>query len=515
MPLSCSYSKMQRLKPFLSYLPLGVLAFSLLGVYLTSMAPGLTWANYGADGGDLVTAAATGGVAHPTGYPVYLLLARLFQLLPVGSLAFRTNLMSAFAAVLAAMLVYALVIRTTVPFNGHRNWLAALASAFAFGLSPLVWSQAVITEVYALHALFVASILFLATEDLSGCLAQKHLDRSLGLVLGLAVGNHVTSILLLPILFFTKFFRKPEVLPGNSLGLNWQLDLCGLLRRLVWMGIGLLAYLTLPLHSLSHPPVNWGNPVTLDGFAWLVSGKLYQDELFVLTLSSVWERCRVVAALLLGQFGILGLTIGLIGLIVFFKPSHLYRNTLWIVAAFSAFSIIYATSDSFLYLIPVFLCFAIWIGLGLAGLMNTFSQRFHKGGIAIGLVFILFLFIQAGNNWSQVDASRDLRAEQFGEEVLNQAPAHAIVFAKGDRAVFTLWYFHFALKNRPDLAIVAMDLLHFDWYQQTLQTYSPDLSLPGPFPFATTVVAANPERPVCYVEYLQLPRIQCSSAKVP
>ena len=50
-----------------------------MAVYLASLAPGLTWANFGADGGDLIAAAATGGVAHPTGYPFYLLLARLFQ----------------------------------------------------------------------------------------------------------------------------------------------------------------------------------------------------------------------------------------------------------------------------------------------------------------------------------------------------------------------------------------------------------------------------------------------------
>src|SRR5512136_2543960 len=102
------------------------------------MAPGLTWANGGSDGGDLITAAATGGVAHPTGYPVYLLLAKLFQLLPVSSLAFRTNLMSAVAAILAAVLIYALVTRITSPLTGHGNWLAGLASAYAFGLSSLV-----------------------------------------------------------------------------------------------------------------------------------------------------------------------------------------------------------------------------------------------------------------------------------------------------------------------------------------------------------------------------------------
>ncbi len=55
------------------FLPV-VLFLSLLTVYGMTLAPGLTWANSGADGGDLITAAATGGVPHPTGYPVYLLL---------------------------------------------------------------------------------------------------------------------------------------------------------------------------------------------------------------------------------------------------------------------------------------------------------------------------------------------------------------------------------------------------------------------------------------------------------
>src|SRR5512134_545866 len=68
--------------------------------YASTLAPGITWANNGTDSGDLITAAATLGVAHPTGYPTYLLLARFFQLIPVGSLAFRTNLLSALFAAL-------------------------------------------------------------------------------------------------------------------------------------------------------------------------------------------------------------------------------------------------------------------------------------------------------------------------------------------------------------------------------------------------------------------------------
>lgn len=479
------------------------------------MAPGLTWANYGADGGDLITAAATGGVAHPTGYPVYLLLARIFQFLPVGSLAFRTNLLSVFCMALAVLLVYKLVICSLPAPDGYKSWMVALASSYAFGLAPLVWSQAVITEVYALHALFVVAILYISSTDKLAYLKQSGLDCPLGLLFGLATGNHVTSILALPILFFRKLNRDPNALLNSRLLTGWRLDFPGLLRQVVWMGIGLLVYLSLPLRSLMHPPINWGNPATLSGFIWLISGKLYQDQFFALTIPSILERCKVVALLLLGQFGIAGLVIGLLGLIVFFKPSRLYRNMLWMMMAFTMFSVIYATKDSFLYLIPAFLCFAICIGMGLFGLMDLFDQRFHQGSFLIGFIFIFVLAVQAANTWPQVDASHDQRAEQFGKDVLAQAPEHAIVFAEGDQAVFTLWYFHFALHERPDLAIVAADLLHFDWYQQNLLVTYPDLNVPGPFPFVETFVLANPSRPQCYAEYKQLAQIQCLPAKAP
>lgn len=474
---------------------------SLLIVYSMTMATGLTWANDGSDGGDLITAAATGGVSHPTGYPLYLILARVFQLIPAGSLAFRTNLMSVLAAVSASALVYFFVTNFLPTFEQRSNPLAGLVSAYAFGLSPLIWSQAVITEVYTLHVLFVMLILYFSSNHVHSRFVQKNQDRILGLTFGLGMGNHVTTILLLPILLFSSAFRQTS---------KWR----PILSRLTWAGItGLLVYLTLPLRALSKPPVNWGNPLTWKGFQWLISGAYYQDQLFVLSQSSVLERARSAAGLLIEQFGIPGLLIGLMGLIVFYKPSHLYRSTIWIGSVFSAFAIGYATHDSYVYLIPAFLCFAIWIGLGLAGLMELISSRFQRISVGLGLIFLAYLFLFAGTHWRQVDASQDSRAENFGSEALARAPVNAIVFAKGDKAIFTMWYFHYALQNRPDLAIVVTDLLGFDWYQQTLGAAYPELKLPGLFPFAEVVAAENPERPVCFIEYIEAAKIDCLPAQ--
>jgi hypothetical protein len=119
-------------------LPPLILTISLSAVYLHSVAPGLSWANDGSDGGDLIAAAATGGVAHPTGYPLYLLLARVFQFLPFGSLAFRTNLLSAVPTVSSSALVY-LLVRDSLSNQDETNpWAAALAAGYGFGLAPLV-----------------------------------------------------------------------------------------------------------------------------------------------------------------------------------------------------------------------------------------------------------------------------------------------------------------------------------------------------------------------------------------
>jgi hypothetical protein len=473
-------------------LPPLFLAISIFFVYLGTIAPGLTWANTGADGGDFVTASATWGVPHPTGYPVYLLLAKLFQLLPVGSLAFRTNLLSALAAVLTVVLVYGLLVwPAESPVQG--NWQAGLLAAAAFGLSPLFWSQAVITEVYTLQSAFLAGALLLALQP-----PTRQLDRWRGLLLGLALGNHLTSLFFVPAVLVAAVWRG-----------GWQFDWRSLLRSLAWLGAGLLVYLSLPLRALSNPPVNWGNPVTPRRFLWLVSGELYQRNLFDLTLAGVLDRARAVAGLLLDQFALPGLFLALVGLLFFFKPTRLYFLTLFVALVYSLFAILYASFDSYVYLLPVFLSFALWLGLGLGGLFPIESRgRTRWVVFLVGLALCLGLTFQ---RWPTVDASRDQRAEAFGAKMLADLPPRALVLASGDRAIFALWYFHFALGQRPDLAILVPDFFGTDWYLETLRSRYPALRWEGNAIRADDLQTDNPGRPLCRVAYLETLDLSCIS----
>jgi len=501
----------------------GILVFTLFVVYSSTLAPGLTWANSGVDGGDLITAAAIGGVPHPTGYPLYLLLARGFQLLPLGSLALRTNFMSAVFTILTAVTVYEIVIQSLATQNSLRAQLAGLLAGLAIGLSPVVWSQAVITEVYTLNAFFVALILYLAIRPVPAESAgRRKLDGLRGLTLGLALCNHVTILLLAFVAWMVNAVETiPAVagaprIPGKSvMPYRWRWG--AVLRQAVWALVGLAMYATLYFKALAHPAVNWGNPVTLQQFWWLVSGQAYQHSYLAGATPAYYaDRVSSWASLLIDQFGPVGLVLGCVGLVIYFQPSRLYLLTAWSMAAFSIFTMMYQPRDAFVYLIPALVSFSIWIGTGVGNLAEAlaFRRRWMEWGLW-GIMFVYFAGL-AIYHWPRVDASRDLRAENFGRRVLAVAPSNAIVFAKGDAATFSLWYFHYALQERPDIVVIASDFLHIDWYQEIIRTVYPALVIPGAFPEPATLAAANPDRPVCYVHYLQEEEIVCDpSASAP
>ncbi len=79
-----------------------VVFLGALALYVSTAAPSLTWAHDGADGGDLITAAATNGVAHPPGYPTYVTLGQVIAHVPIGDVAYRFNLFSALCMASAA-----------------------------------------------------------------------------------------------------------------------------------------------------------------------------------------------------------------------------------------------------------------------------------------------------------------------------------------------------------------------------------------------------------------------------
>ncbi|HSD83941.1 MAG TPA: DUF2723 domain-containing protein, partial [Anaerolineae bacterium] len=154
------------------------------------------------------------GIAHPTGYPLFVGVSKLFSLLPINSMAWRVNLSSAILGAIAVWLIY----RTIVALTSDR--LAAALAGLALAAAPVLWSQAVVAEVYALNALFVSAILFLLIRLLSirsslpvslrnsaERAAWRQLPTSniylLFFLFGLALSHHLTSVILIPAILIT------------------------------------------------------------------------------------------------------------------------------------------------------------------------------------------------------------------------------------------------------------------------------------------------------------------------
>ena len=484
----------------------------LFWIYYSTTAPGLSWANGGSDGGGLIAAAATSGIAHPSGYPVYLLLAKLFQALPFGSLAFRTNLLSCVAMTAASYWIFGIIDRSTWISNiGHRK-IAGIIAGLAFGTSPIAWSQAVITEVYALHVFFVTLTLYMISDPLLDVQRTKKVFV-IGIVLGLALGNHITSILLVPPIVVFVGTKKKTAMgdSGGSLIRKWRVVWKDLVRLLAGMSLTLSSYLVLPLWASHHPPVNWGNPVTLNNFIWLVTGELYQDQLVFWSQWPLLERLQDWARLLLQQFGILGLVFAVIGLVVAFVPNRIYTMTLWIALSGSVFAMTYQVVDWHIHLIPVYAVFGIWIGFGFSEIIEFSSNRSKVFGLILSVSVVIYFIYLAANTWKQVDASESMDAQNFGQQLIDDLPENAIVFADGDRTVFTLWYFHYALKNRSDIFVIAIDLLPFDWYRETLLVTYPGLEMPllTTNNWQDSIVELNSAYPACFPFFSDVTVLNC------
>ncbi len=152
--------------PRLAALAAGVASFA---VYVQTLAPTVDTG----DGPELATAVLTLGVPHPTGYPLYMLIGQLWtRALPLGDPAWRLNLLSALCAALAVALLAGSTARLTR--SALAGWLAGGLLAF----SPLLWSQATVVEVYALHLVLVVGTLgawlrFDAAGTAAGCGSRR------------------------------------------------------------------------------------------------------------------------------------------------------------------------------------------------------------------------------------------------------------------------------------------------------------------------------------------------------
>jgi hypothetical protein len=113
------------------------------------------------DSGEFIATSYVLGIPHPPGTPLYVLIGKLFTLLPIGGIAARVNYLSALASSLAVLFSYLIIVDLARrlrrgPETRLDTWLAVgggLVGAFFMAFSRTFWDNAIEAEVYALSSL--------------------------------------------------------------------------------------------------------------------------------------------------------------------------------------------------------------------------------------------------------------------------------------------------------------------------------------------------------------------------
>ena len=432
-----------------------------LAVYLSSAPTGLTWVNDSADGGDLISAALLGGVPHPPGYPLWMLLARPLLHLPVGEPAWRAALLSMISAAIAAAFTTRLLLHLTSPAPDQR-WAAAV-SAVAAGLllacAPALWQQAVVVEVYALHAGLSAALLLVLWHWQHNSAPRWGLLA--GVMFGLGLSNHLTTIWLLPaVLAAMPCPRRAAV--AAFLG--------GLL-------VGLSPYLALAVAATGAAPVNWAAPGTVRSLLWLVSGELYRGYVLAVPLSFWPVRLAAWAAALWHNLLPWGLAAAVWGFVVLFSTQRRLAIG-WLASLLPGlvWALSYNTSDSLLSWLPGWVMLAVAAGMGLYSALRAATARCPARVVRVlGVMALLLVLLPAALRWPQQTLRHDHTAERFYQAVLAEVAPNAVIVTVGDRATFALWYGRYARHLRSDVTLVSRDLWALPGYRALLISQHPAL----------------------------------------
>ena len=239
------------------------------------------------------------GTPHPPGYPMYVMVSHLFSYVPIGTLAFRMNVLS---AVLAAVAVYLLYFAARA--LGTRP-AVAVSAALALGLGQSFWSKAQYAKGYTLTAALVcAGILLLLRWSQSG--RRSHFYGAIA-VFAIAVGNHLIIVSLVPALVLH------ALLTNARMALSPRTFLFSAALLLV----GFSQYSLILVRTWQHAPYLEARANTVPELVDVITARRYAYEIGAYQLSDVIRtRAPIVGGLVLRELTWPGLILAAIGAVV-------------------------------------------------------------------------------------------------------------------------------------------------------------------------------------------------------
>lgn len=400
------------------------------------------------DSGEFQWAMASLNVAHATGYPLFTLIGYAWQMLPLdANVAWQLNLLTPFFGALTVTVVFVFARAVTT------RTMAALVAAIFLALTPVLWFNASILEVYPLHAFLLALTWYLLwrwsrTPQANGALYLAFF------VFGLALAHHRLTLLTVPALLYFVFATDRRFL------MQWKRALLCFLLVMP----GLLLYAYVPLRLL---PEGYSTDFVFND---IILGREYAGSL----LREI-NPLPVLLEIPFRNFHI-GLAFALLGAVTLFRRAKHLNVALWLIFLTDVlFALVYSAPDVEVFLTSSFVVVALWIGAGTAFLMDWMDRRIggiHASRLQIVYALVLILIALFGlTRWNEINAAV---AAEVGPETRARAIAAMNLpnnaFLELDWETATALRFLQATENlRPDLETRLIEMNKHDEYWRALQ----------------------------------------------
>lgn len=431
-----------------------------------------------ADSSELATVAYTFEAAHPPGYPLFVILGKIFTLIPIGTIAFRVNLFACFLGALTVFFLFQILKK--VGFSPLSAFLGSQAIAYSYSF----WLYSITSEVFVLNNAIAALLICLVLAWRQKRLSKTRDNKSakllylLAFAFGLGLSNHTTIVLIAPAIAFIIWVTDKKMFLQNFF------------RLLLFFLLGLTPYFHLAIAArLPHYP-NFGNIPGLKRFYLYISRVDYGGllsggtpsnivpshywGLFLYYLRIFSTRYTPLAPILSLYLAFIGIKKGKI-IPLFFSIIVLTTGIFFPIYAFKGID---ASDNHALGVVERFGQLG-FLSLGISAVISLYrltnartNPNREKLFQALMLTFTLFLLV---SNFKDVDKSDYFLAKNYALNILNQVEPNSIILSSDDITTFSLFYFVNAENLKPDIRVIYASSLKSIWYQMELNKMWPDL----------------------------------------
>lgn len=441
---------------YLPHLLGGLLALLAGGLYVRTLAPSVMPGDYA----EFQFCAAILGVPHPTGYPLYILLGKLFTLLPFGDVAYRVNLSSAAYMAAAVGLSFAVSARLLRLAGKARVWWCAVVGASLFAIAPTVWSMSLVARSYALNALLVGSVIYCLVCWRNTGRARWFLASCT--LIGLSMVHHGTTYLLLPAYGLYLLLTEVERRRRGEDKRPWR-------RRGLGVGAflaGLSPMLFLVYRFVFGGPYYWGNPTTWRDFFSLITGGPFHNQVmgFGTDLGTQLGRLAFGMAELSGQYTPLGIALGLAGLSALWRQRWAEAGLLTLMLLGNFLFAMNYSLVGYLYFIPTYLVWGVFMSFGAGWLLNLlfYGRRRQSAALAravpalVGVALLCAVATAASVRLPNIDQSGQTGMRDQALAMLNAAAPNASLYLDWEE-LSVMRFYRLVYGMRTDLALHSGD----------------------------------------------------------